>query len=294
MKPLLLPLPPAHALAAPLAAALGAELGAIDHHHFPDGESRIRIESDPSGRRVILLAALENPDGKFLPLHFAARTARELGARSVGLVVPYLPYMRQDIRFRAGEAVAAKLMAELLSRDFDWLVTVEPHLHRIKAPAEVFTIPVALVSAAPAIADWVKNNVKDPLIVGPDSESAQWAGEVARLAGAPVIVLQKVRQGDRQVVVSPIPASAPRGRTPVLVDDIVSSGRTLVKAAARLHEAGYPPPAVAAVHGLFASDALAHLHEAGITQIATCNTVNHPSNGIDLSSAIAAMVMPLL
>lgn len=294
MNPLLLPLPPAHPLAAPLAAALGAELGVIDHHRFPDGESRMRLEADPAGRRVILLAALENPDGKFLPLHFAARTARELGALSVGLIAPYLPYMRQDIRFNSGEAIAAKLFAELLSRDFDWLVTAEPHLHRIRTPDEVFSIPVGLVRAAPALAEWIRREVARPLIVGPDAESAQWVNAVARLADAPAIVLGKVRQGDRRVVVTPVPAGAPRGLTPVLVDDIISSGRTLVMAAARLRESGYPPPAVAAVHGLFAGDALGRLSEAGITNLATCNTVPHPTNAIDLAPLFAAAAGSLL
>ncbi|MBU8538851.1 ribose-phosphate pyrophosphokinase-like domain-containing protein [Roseomonas tokyonensis] len=103
-------------LAARLAAALSAELGTLETRRFPDGETWLRHASRLTGRRVILLAALDRPDAKALPLLFAADAARELGAIEVGLVAPYLPYMRQDRRFRDGEAVTSTSFAAFLSR----------------------------------------------------------------------------------------------------------------------------------------------------------------------------------
>lgn len=108
---------------------------------FPDGETYLRFESPVEGRRVAIVCTLDRPDGKFLPLAYAARTATELGAESVGLVAPYLAYMRQDRRFQAGEALTSDIFASLISREFDWLVTVEPHLHRRKSLSEIYGIP---------------------------------------------------------------------------------------------------------------------------------------------------------
>ena len=126
MSRLILPLPGNEPFAAQLADALGAELGAIETRHFPDGESYVRLHGDPSGRAVDLVCSLAQPDRQFLPLVFAADAARELGASAVNLVAPYLAYMRQDIRFQPGECISSLSFARLLSSTFDTLLTVEP------------------------------------------------------------------------------------------------------------------------------------------------------------------------
>lgn len=294
MKPLLISFPGSLPLAASLAAALPADTGVASLHRFPDGESRVRVGLPVSKRQVIVLADLLDPDRRFLPLHFLARTLREEGAAAIGLIAPYLPYLRQDHRFEPGEAESARLFAELLSRDFDWLATVDPHLHRIRNPEEVFAIPVAVTHAAPLMADWIKTQVAAPLIVGPDDESVQWVEAVAKRAGAPFVVLSKTRHGDHAVEIELLPEATPRDRTPVLVDDVISTGRTLIAAAARLREAGCPPPVCVAVHGVFAGDALAALAATGITQVATCNTIAHPTNVMDVSGLLAAAIAPLI
>ena len=119
MRPLLFTLNAAATLANSLCVELGAEAGLCTRRRFPDGESYLRIDSPVAQRRVILLCGLEHPDQQLLSALFFADTARELGADSVGLVTPYLPYMRQDIRFQPGEAVTSRSFATLLSRAFD-------------------------------------------------------------------------------------------------------------------------------------------------------------------------------
>jgi ribose-phosphate pyrophosphokinase len=291
-----LAMPGAERLAASLAPRLQAqELRALVRS-FPDGESLVRLEGEPPPSSDVVLACdLHHPDAKVLPLLFAADAARELGARRVGLVCPYLPYMRQDARFHPGEAISSRSFARLLSRAFDWLVTVDPHLHRHRSLAEVYAIPAVAVRAAPRIADFIRAEVERPLVVGPDEESAQWASEVAALAGAPCAVLRKVRGGDREVEVGGLDAApAWRERTPVLVDDIVSTARTLIAAAARLRAAGLRPPVCVGVHALFEGDAHAALVAAGTARIATCDTVAHPTNAIDLSADLARAVLDRL
>src|SRR6516165_4278571 len=115
MSPVIFALPGNEAITGALATQLGAELGTSEVRRFPDGDSYVRLDTPVAGRAVILVCTLDRPDEKFLPLSFMATTARELGADRVGLVSPYLAYMRQDKRFRSGEAVSSVHFAKLLS-----------------------------------------------------------------------------------------------------------------------------------------------------------------------------------
>jgi ribose-phosphate pyrophosphokinase len=276
-------------LAGRLAAELGFELGHIETRAFPDGETYLRFLTSPEGRAVAVVCTLDHPDDKLLPLLFAAATARDLKASRVGLVSPYLAYMRQDRRFKPGEAVTSREIARLLSGAFDWLVTVDPHLHRYGSLAEIYTVPTRIVHAAPLVSRWIKANVAEPLIIGPDSESEQWVSAVAKDAGAPYSVLEKTRLGDREVVVRLRDKELETGRTPVLVDDIISSGRTMIEAVRLLSAEGRAAPVCIAVHGLFADQADVLLADAG-ARVVTTNTVPHGTNGIDVTPLLAGAV----
>lgn len=287
MSTVILALPGNELLAAALATRLAAELGRTEQRRFPDGESYLRLDTDVDGDNVVIAATLRDPDARFLPLAFLAATARELGASRVGLVAPYLAYMRQDTRFRPGEAVTSRLFARLLAREIDWLVTVDPHLHRYPSLTTIYPIETHVVAAAPAIAEWIKLNVERPLVIGPDEESAQWVSAVALAAEAPHVVLRKVRRGDRDVEVSLPEVERWRDRTPVLVDDIISTARTLAEAARHLRVAGMAPPVCIGAHAVFAGDAYEALLAAGVSRIVTCNTIPHASNAIDVVDALA-------
>jgi ribose-phosphate pyrophosphokinase len=286
MSRLVLPLPGSEVLAGRLAADLAAELGAIETRRFPDGETYVRLPPQVDGRDVVLVCTLARPDEQFLRLMFSARTARELGAASLTLAAPYLAYLRQDARFQPGEAVTSRHFAELVSREFDRLVTVDPHLHRHRSLDEVYAIPAQALHAAPLLADWIAANVDSPLIVGPDSESNQWVSDVAGRAGAPYAVLHKQRRGDRSVDVAAPDLARWAGRQPVLVDDIVSSGRTMIEAARQLLAQGFAAPVCVAVHPLFADDAYAEL-SALASRVVSTDTVPHPSNAISVAGLLA-------
>ena len=273
---------------------LRAELGrgplGVEWRRFPDGESYLRFKDALRGTDVAIVCTLNDPDSKALALLFAARTARELGATRVGLVAPYLAYMRQDRRFNDGEAVTSIHFAQLLSGAFDWLVTVDPHLHRRASLAEIYSIPAAIVPAAPALAQWIRQNVSRPLILGPDSESEQWAAEVATACDAPHAVMSKTRLGDRRVEIQAPPLGQWTDRTPVLIDDIISSARTMALAAKKIQEAGLRAPVCVGVHGIFSPDALDVLRKAGAARVVTTNTIAHETNAIDVAALVAAKV----
>src|SRR5690606_19417796 len=148
MRRLILPMPGNEALAAALARACDGETGRVETRRFPDGESYVRLHGDPAGRPVDLVCTLARPDPGFLALVFAADAARELGAREVTLVAPYLAYMRQDIRFLPRECVSSRSFPPLLSASGDRRVTVDPHLHRPPAPWSRPTWPTCARTSA--------------------------------------------------------------------------------------------------------------------------------------------------
>ena len=277
-----------------LAELSGSTCGSMNFRRFPDGESYVRLDTPVEGRPIVFVCTLNAPDGKTLPLLFAANAARDLGATRVGLVAPYLAYMRQDKRFQAGEAITSKSYAAILSGALDWIATVDPHLHRRTSMSEIYSIPVAVLHAAPTLATWIREKVPNALVIGPDAESEQWVAAIADAANVPYVVLAKTRLGDRDVRIDFPNIEAWRGRIPVLADDIISSGRTMEVAVKRLRELGFAQPVCVGVHGLFAKDAYQRLSAAGAARIVSTNTVVHPSNGIDISGIMAETITPFV
>lgn len=290
---LLLSFPGNEAAAALLAAELQADTAPLQLHRFPDGESLVTLP-EVAQRVVMLVCALDRPDSKLAPLLFAADAARAQGAVKVGLIAPYLAYMRQDRQFHPGEAITSRTFAALLSQYFDALITVDPHLHRYPTLDTIYRIPALALASAPSIAAWVSREVENPVLIGPDEESAQWVEAVASLHGLPHTVLSKVRHDDLHVEVSLLQAAQWRGHTPVLVDDIVSSAHTMIAAIGSMKQSGLVAPVCIGVHGIFAGSAYEELQAAGAARIVSCNCVPHPSNAIDVMPQIAASVRELM
>lgn len=292
-RPLILALPGNERFADRLRAALDAEVGQIEHRHFPDGESYLRLLSDVTGRDLIIVCTLDRPNPKLAPLLFAADAAHELGARSIGLAAPYLAYMRQDRRFTPGEALTSRSFARLVSSAFDWIATIDPHLHRYAALEEIYGVPCGVGHAAGPIAEWIRDNIERPLLIGPDAESEQWVAEVAAGVGAPFLLCSKQRFGDRNVQVELPDLSGSVGFQPVLVDDVASSGHTLRAAAIGLIDAGWPPPACCIVHALFAEGAHEALWDVA-SRIVSTDTIAHPSNAIAMAPLLATPIANLI
>ncbi len=294
----ILAMPGNEALATGLSQKLEADMLLATVRRFPDGESYVRIESDIAKWDVMIVCSLHQPDDKLIPLMLLACAAHEAGANSVGLVAPYLAYMRQDKRFYAGETISAQHIGRLISDHVDWLVTVDPHLHRITDLSQVYSIPTRVVHAASRMALWIKQQIKKPLLIGPDEESAQWVSEVAALAQAPFLVLTKIRNGDRDVHVSfsdddQRDVKIWRDHTPVLVDDMISTAGTMIKTVGHLKQLNLIAPVCVTVHAIFAQTAYEDLLAAGAADIVSCDTIMHPSNRIKLVEEIAAACVDL-
>lgn len=280
------------ALAQSLCESLGLEEGRLDMRHFPDGESYLRILNEVKHCNVVVLADLYQPDHRVLPLLLLVETLKDLGAEDILLVAPYLPYMRQDKRFHSGEGLTLRYFAELISSYFSSLFTLDPHLHRYHDLSEIYDIPSRVGHAAPLLAEWIAANVETPVLIGPDSECEQWVSAVAKQAGAPFTVLNKTRHGDREVDISIPHIEHWRDHTPVLVDDIISGGHTMLETLSHLESLGLPKTVCIGVHGIFAEGSDTELAKQ-FAQMVTCNTIPHPSNAINISPLLVSNIRKL-
>lgn len=293
-KLILFSLPENEDLTEKIASLMEAEIGKTEIRLFPDGESYVRVLSDVKNKKVVLVCTLNQPNEKFLPLYFLSKVVKKQGAKSVCLVAPYLSYMRQDKVFNPGESVTSHCFGEIVSTFVDSIITVDPHLHRRKSLSEIYSIPNEVVHATDHIADWIIKNIENPVLIGPDSESEQWVSEVAYKAKVPYTVLQKVRSGDRNVEVSVPQIDEYKNHTPVLIDDIISTARTMVETVKHLKNLEMKPPICIGVHAVFATNAMRDLLDAGIKKIITCNTIPHLCNDIDISDLLANRINNLV
>jgi ribose-phosphate pyrophosphokinase len=280
-------LPSSAGEAARLAARLGLPLHEIALHRFRDGE--LRVTAGPAAATTIVYASLDQPNDKLLALLFASEALRRGGARRLVLVAPYLCYMRQDTAFHQGEAVSQRVVGRLLADAVDRVITVDAHLHRTKDIHAVFPgIEADNLSAMPAIADGLRAGF-DPktVVVGPDEESQAWVSDLAARLGAQAAVARKTRRGDRSVEITFADPALFNGRPALLVDDIVSSGGTLMTCAKALQAAGATTVDAVVTHALFPPELAARLLQAGIRSLKSTDSIRHPSNAIALDAVLA-------
>lgn len=272
-----------------LAQVLGVHARPIHVRRFPDGESLIRVEE--AGRTVIVYASLDQPNEKLIELILAAAALREGGAARLVLVTPYLCYMRQDMAFNPGEAVSQCIIGHMLAERFERIITVDPHLHRTHDLGSVFPgIAADALTATGLIAAMLRAEAvrDDSIIVGPDAESRQWAGAVAGPLGLDLLVGEKQRHGDRDVMVKIAGTAIAKGRPTIIVDDVVSSGMTVARCAEALHAAGAASVSLVTVHALAKAADQARLSAAGIVDFRSSDSVAHPSNAFSLTPLLAA------
>jgi ribose-phosphate pyrophosphokinase len=239
-----------------------------------------------------VLRSLHHPNEKLVELLLAARTARTLGARELVLVAPYLGYMRQDSAFHPGEAVSQHIVGRFLAELFDAVITVDPHLHRTGELSQAVPCKRSIaLGAAPLVASLVSTESAAPIFLGPDEEAAQWVGPAAgtRYQWS---VCHKQRSGDREVEVV-LPGVDVRGRSVLLIDDVASTGRTLLRTVAGLWSVGAASIDIFVTHGVFVGDALPLLYGARVAHIWSSDTVPHGTNAVSVVPLLAEAIVAL-
>jgi len=288
--PLLLGFPDYRRAGEALASTAGFNYAEVEVHRFPDEECRIRLPSSLP-ERVIFCRSLDRPDRKLVELIIAASAARELGAKNITLVAPYLCYMRQDTAFHPGEAVSQQIIGRLLANYVDELVTVDPHLHRVHSLDKAVPVQRSqALTATGVMADFLAGRLTDPLLLGPDEESKQWVEAIAAVGRYDYAVAHKQRTGDRQVQVH-LPDIDCRGRNLVLVDDVASSGHTLLALVQLLKEMQPASIAVMVTHALFADPETERRIADSVDEIWSTDSIPHSSNCIGLSSLLATALL---
>jgi ribose-phosphate pyrophosphokinase len=270
-------------LAKSIAKKSKAKYSEIRLDRFPDTEIRVRLPK-VKGKKVFFIQSFypqkNNINDKVIEILFAAYTARELGAKKLFLVAPYLAYMREDKRFEKGEAINAKIISKLF-KIFDKIYVVEPHLHRFKKLSDFFP-NATKISLSKDIVSYIKKNIPKPyILVGPDEESQQWVKPIANQLNSKYIILKKKRFTSRKVKVSGKKVQAEKV---VIIDDIISTGYTMIEVAKKIPGKKY----FIGIHGLFSENALAKLRKKG--KVITSNTIPSSVSKIDCSDVISKII----
>jgi len=235
-------------LARELANELNVKLIEAEHKYWPDGEQIVRIPEDVKGETAILVQTTY-PDEKIIELLLLQDALKDAGVAKLITVVPYFGYARQDKRFNPGEPISAKTMAKHIELQSDMVITVDIH-----NPNELayFTKPVYSVSAMEEIGNYLKNldHRKPDLIIAPDAGAIERAKKVAQIVGVEYDHLEKKRISGDTVEIK-LKNLNVKGKKIAIVDDVISTGGTILKASKQLKEQGALDIIAACVHGVF-------------------------------------------
>ena len=260
------------ALGRKLAEILEVKPGHCLIEDFADGEIRIEVKEDVTGRETFVLQSTVAPaDKNLLELLLLADALRRRGARRVTAVIPYFGYARQDRRVRGEEPIGARLMTDLLASRCDRIVAADLHTAAIEGFSNV---PLVHVSAVPLLAEAFREH-RQPgqVIVAPDAGAVKLAQRYGELLRLPVAYVEKVRRSDREVAVQAVTGEV-KNRAPVLVDDMISTGGTMAAAIEALLEAGARPEiSIITSHALLVGQAAAKLEKLPVQRIVTTDSI---------------------
>ncbi|EKF85135.1 ribose-phosphate diphosphokinase [Methanobacterium formicicum] len=271
-------------LAANIAREMDDVLCPIETRKFPDGERYVRIKQDVEDGVVVVQSTGYPQDENLMELFLILKTIRNMGITDIRTVIPYFGYGRQEKSFNYGEAVSAEVVCQLI--EFAGASSVYSiNLHE-QSICDLFKIPAYNLSAMPAIADYVEKNVEDPVIVAPDKGALGFAQEVASILNCESDYLEKVRLSPEKVETKPKSLDV-EGRDAVIIDDIISTGGTIVNACGILKEHNANKIVVSCVHPVLVGDALLKIFAAGADDVVGSDTLKSEVSNVSVASIVA-------
>ncbi|HEX8695894.1 MAG TPA: ribose-phosphate pyrophosphokinase [Longimicrobium sp.] len=263
------------ALAEAVARELGVALAPSRVERFPDGELSVQLLESVRRREVFVIQPTSPPvNDHLVELLAFADVCRRAAAGRITAVVPYFGYARADRRDCRREPITASLVAGLMqAAGIHHVLSVDLHTPQVEG---FFQVPVDTLSATPFICEDLRGRLPgDVVVVSPDAGRVRTATEFARRLDASLAVLLKHRTSGRETTVTHLVGEV-RGRACLIVDDMISSGGTLVASIQALGEAGAREFFVAATHGLLVGDARERLEAAGVREVVVTDTVDVP------------------
>jgi ribose-phosphate pyrophosphokinase len=285
-------------LAGSLASRLALEAVRSTVEEFPDGELHVVIDDDIQGHDVFLLQSTAPPAADHLmELLLLADACHRAGAARVTAVMPYFGYARQDRREKAGEAVGARLLADLLNTRIHRIITLDLHNPAIEG---FFCIPVEHLTAIPLLVEKLQPSIsKDSILVAPDLGAVKRVQRFADRLDLPAAYVHKIRRSGSEVRVKRVIGKV-KGRSPVLVDDMISTGGTMLSAIEALLDAGCRSPVtVAATHGMLVDKAVQHFSASVVNKIILTDSIarnedtNLPVETVSISELLAETIYRL-
>ncbi|WP_321421055.1 ribose-phosphate diphosphokinase [uncultured Methanobacterium sp.] len=271
-------------LAANIAREMDDVLCPIESRKFPDGERYVRIKGDVEDGVVVVQSTGYPQDENLMELFLILKTISNMGITDIRTVIPYFGYGRQEKSFNYGEAVSAEVVCQLI--EFAGASSVYSiNLHE-QSICDLFKIPAYNLSAMPAIANYVENNVEDPVIVAPDKGALGFAQEVANILNCESDYLEKVRLSPEKVETKPKNLDV-EGRDAVIIDDIISTGGTIVNACGILKEHNANKIVVSCVHPVLVGDALLKIFAAGADDVVGSDTLKSEVSNVSVASIVA-------
>jgi ribose-phosphate pyrophosphokinase len=271
-------------LAAKVARDLDENLSPIETRRFPDGERYIRIKGEIPKEAVVIQSTGYPQDENLMELFLILKNLKSLGVERTRVVIPYFGYGRQERRFMSGEAVSAVIVAELLeAAGASEIYSINLHEKNIK---EFFNIPVHEISAMPLIANYINETVDDPMIIGPDKGARGFANEIAEILNCESDHLEKTRISPEKVETKPKKLDVD-GRNVVIIDDIISTGGTIVNATKILKDLGAKKVVVGCVHPVLVEDALLKIFAAGVDDVFSTDTLRSDVSTISVAQLVA-------
>ena len=285
-------------LAANVARELEEELCYVETRKFPDGERYLRINGEIEDEVTVIQSTGFPQDENLMELIFLISTLKDLGAKKVKVVVPYMGYARQEKRFNPGESVSAKIICEMIqSAGADEFITFNIHEECV---LDFFDIPARNISAMPAIAKFFKDSLDEkPVIIAPDKGAYGFAREISEILDCDCTYLTKVRLGPDKVETKIVDVRCDsesentvnvdnvKGMHAIIIDDIIATGGTIVNAVNILKQYGAETIDVCCVHPILTNNGVSRIYSAGANKIIGTNTLSSDTSRVSIAKSIA-------
>jgi len=277
----IVPGPASQHIAHDLATQIHQPIAKTTVQRFADGEAYVHID-EPLKNEDVIIVQTTYPDPHIIELFLLQDAVREAQAKTITVVAPYYGYGRQDKKFKDGEAISARALAKHISLNADMFLTVDPHKEYL---IDFFSIPAKSCSAASVIADYLKKKEID-FVLAPDKGALARVQDISRLINCEYDYMEKKRIDSHTVHIQPKKLNVQK-KSVAIIDDIISTGGTMVQSVTELKKQGAKEISVVCTHGLFIGNAQHKLLAAGCNNIISTDTIETQYSKISVASIIA-------